>query len=40
MGSLVVQPVSLRSLPEEVFSIHLVLKVTPQNRIFASEVNQ
>ena len=38
MGSLIVRPVSLRSFPKKIFSIHLVLRVAPQNRIFANGV--
>ncbi len=38
MGFLIVRPASLQSFPKEVFSIHLVLRVAPQNRIFASGV--
>jgi hypothetical protein len=38
MGSLVVRPASLRFFLLKVFSIHLVLRVASQNRIFASGV--
>ena len=40
MGSLIVRPVSLRSFPKKGFSIHLVLRVASQNRIFSSGVNR
>ncbi len=38
MGFLIVRPVGLQSFPKKVFSIHLVLRVAPQNRIFGSGV--